>query len=102
MPYVGKAMDRRRNRRLSEELAKTAVLDPGAVSCPRCESPAGISCKSPIGLYTKHHKVRRRLALEITRDIALGRLVPRSGIANHAQPCACDHCTGQRLRDFDG
>jgi hypothetical protein len=95
------AIDHRRQRRMTEELAKTAVLESGAVSCSRCGSLAGESCKSPAGLPARSHKVRKRLALEITRDVTLGRLVPRGGVVKHDQPCGCRHCTGNVLWEFD-
>jgi len=101
MPWVGKAMDRRRSRRISEELAKTAELPAESVQCRRCGALAGVSCKSPLGLYVRTHKIRRQWALELTQCITTGRAVTRSGVTNHAQPCTCDHCTGKTLRDFN-
>lgn len=101
MPYVGKSMDRRRNRRIGEALAKEATLRAESVQCHACHVMNPFDCVTADGRPTKPHRKRQRLALEITRDVMLGRLMPRSGIVEHDQPCTCSHCTGERLSAFD-
>lgn len=97
MPYVGRAMDRRRSRRIAEALAREADLRPLSVQCHACGRLAGLDCQTASGAATRPHRARQILALVITRDVTLGRLAPRSGVTNHEQPCTCSHCTGVRL-----
>lgn len=80
---------------------KEATLRAESMQCHACGRLGGLDCLTVDGKPTRPHRARERLALVITRDVTLGRLAPRSGVVEHDQPCQCEHCTGERIAEFD-